>query len=485
MQLFPLFANVKDKAVLVVGGGDIAERKVRLVMAAGARVTVLAPHCVDTLHTLAQQGKIELVNDHYHARYINDKWLIIAATDKRPVNQVIATDALAQRILVNVVDDPELSSFQVPAIVDRSPLIIAISSSGAAPMIARRVREQLETLFDHSLGKLTQLAERYRQQIRTQQQNMGSRRRFYDWLVDGPVGQSLRQQHPAKAEELLLQALEQPSAPPPTGKVILVGAGPGDPGLLTLHALRALNRADVILYDRLVSQEILTLARRDAIQINVGKELGGPHHATQQSIHELMVEHALAGKTVIRLKGGDGFIFGRGGEELQYLQRHGVDYEVVPGITAALACAAYSGIPLTHRDHAQSVQFVTAHRKEDSSISEWQALCEPSQTLVVYMGLKQLGSLCSQLQQYGRAVDTPCALIENGSRSTQRTLVARLNTIYEYGITHQFNAPSLLIIGPVAALAHELHWYGEMIDHYNPSTIKNGCTETMQPLNAR
>lgn len=463
MQLFPLFANLKNKAVLVVGGGEIAERKVRLVMAAGAQVTVLAPRCVDVLQALAQQGRIELINDHYHARHIADKWLIIAATDKRPINQIIANDAQAKRILVNVVDDPELSSFQVPAIVDRSPLIIAISSSGAAPMIARRVREQLETLIDHSLGKLTQLADQYRQRIRSQQKDMGNRRRFYDWLVEGPVGQALRKQQTAQAEALLLQALDQAS-PTSTGHVILVGAGPGDPGLLTLHALRALNRADVILYDRLVSDDILNLARRDATQINVGKELGGPHHETQQRIHELMVEHALAGQTVVRLKGGDGFIFGRGGEELEYLKEHGISYEVVPGITAALACAAYSGIPLTHREHAQSVQFVTAHRKADTRISEWQNLCEPSQTLVVYMGLRQLGDLCAQLRQHGRAADTPCALIENGSRTVQRTLLARLDNIYAHGTAHEFHAPSLLIIGPVAALARSLHWYGEMID---------------------
>lgn len=469
MNLFPLFANLKQRAVLVIGGGEIAERKVRLVLAAGAQVTLVAPYVVDSLQELAKQGRITLIRERYQAPHLQGAWLIIAATDKRDVNQVIAQDAQEARILVNVVDDPELSSFQVPAIVDRSPLIIAISSAGSAPMLARRVREQLETMLDHSLGAISRLAQEYRSAIRRARPELGARRRFYDWLLDGPVGAALRSHQNEQARLSLESALQQPESPRATqGRVILVGAGPGDPGLLTLHALRALNRADVILYDRLVSDQVMELARRDAHRIFVGKQLGEDHHQTQNRIHQLMIEHARAGQTVVRLKGGDGFIFGRGGEELEYLAKHGIAFEVVPGITAAIACAAYSGIPLTHRDHAQSVQFVTAHRKSGHGIDDWNPLLDTSQTVAVYMGLQQILGFSHELVQRGRSATTPCALIENGSRPEQRTLLSTLESIAQDAQQHQFASPYILVIGQVATLGTTLSWYGELIDQLSP-----------------
>ncbi len=469
MTLFPLFANLRHRAVLVIGGGEIAERKVRLMLAAGARVSVVAPYAVDALQELARQERIVLYRERYQARHLDGAWLIIAATDDRPVNQRIAQDAQQARILVNVVDDPELSSFQVPAIVDRSPLIIAISSTGSAPMLARRVREQLETMMDHSLGALARLAHEYRGAIRRARPELGARRRFYDWLVDGPVGAALRGRRDEQARLALEHALQGPeTAQDGQGRVILVGAGPGDPGLLTLHALRALNRADVILYDRLVSDQVLELARRDATRIFVGKQLGEDHHQTQARIHALLVEHARAGRTVVRLKGGDGFIFGRGGEELEYLARHDVAFEVVPGITAALACAAYSGIPLTHRDHAQSVQFVTAHRQSGHAIQDWPPLLDPSQTVAVYMGLQQILRFSEELLLRGRDADTPCALVENGSRPEQRTLLSTLHNIARDAQQHEFKSPSILLIGKVATLGATLSWHGELIDLLSP-----------------
>ncbi|HRL21975.1 siroheme synthase CysG [Alcaligenes sp. SDU_A2] len=469
MTLFPLFANLKHRAVLVIGGGEIAERKVRLMLACGARVTVVAPHVVDTLQELARLERITLIAASYQTSHLNGAWLIIAATDQRTVNQRIAQDAQDARILVNVVDDPELSSFQVPAIVDRSPLIIAISSTGSAPMLARRVREQLETMIDHSVGALARLAHDYRSAIRRARPELGPRRRFYDWLMDGPVGAALRSQQGEQARQALEQGLHTPeSAQDKQGRVILVGAGPGDPGLLTLNALRALNRADVILYDRLVSDQVMELARRDATRIFVGKQLGEDHHQTQARIHGLMVEHARAGHTVVRLKGGDGFIFGRGGEELEYLAEQKVAFEVVPGITAAVACAAYSGIPLTHRDHAQSVQLVTAHRQSGHSIQDWNPLLDPTQTVAVYMGLQQILLFCDDLLLRGRDADTPCALVENGSRPEQRTLLSTLQRIARDARQHDFKSPAILIIGQVAALGASLSWYGELIDQFSP-----------------
>jgi uroporphyrin-III C-methyltransferase/precorrin-2 dehydrogenase/sirohydrochlorin ferrochelatase len=291
----------------------------------------------------------------------------------------------------------------------------------------------------------------------------GRRRRFYDWLLDGPVAAWLRKQWPDEAEAALIEGLARPESPA-RGSVTLVGAGPGDPGLLTLKGLRALNEADVVLYDRLVSEEVLALARRDAERIPVGKQPGENHHATQARIHALMVEHAQAGRRVARLKGGDAFIFGRGGEELEYLREHGVPYEVVPGITAALACAAYAGIPLTHREHAQSVRLVTAHCSEDEDKLDWDGLARGHQTLAFYMGVGQMGALSRRLVEHGRSGDTPVALVENGSRPEQRVVSGRLADLPALAARHAVRAPALLIVGEVAGLAPKLHWFGAYTD---------------------
>lgn len=459
MKLFPLFADLQGRRVLVVGGGEIAARKVQLLLEASADVLVGAPDIVPELAELAAQGRIRVVTGTFQPEWLDDAWLVVAATDDRSVNAAVSDAAQARRIFSNVVDDAELSSFQVPSIVDRSPLIVAISSSGVAPVLARRLRERVESLFDHSLGSLAGLAARYRPRIRERRPDLKQRRRFYDWLLDGPVASLLRQQQPAEAERLLKTELDSPQHVS-QGSVVLVGAGPGDPGLLTLKALRALNEADVILYDRLVSPAVLALARRDADRISVGKQLGEDHHATQSRIHTLMVKHAQAGRRVVRLKGGDAFIFGRGGEELEYLRARQVRYEVVPGITAALACAAYAGIPLTHREHAQSVRLVTAHCREDEDSLDWAGLAREHQTLAFYMGVGQLETLSARLISHGRSPSTPFALIENGSRPEQRVVTGRLDEVASVARSHAVRAPALLVIGEVAALARELHWFG-------------------------
>jgi len=463
MNVFPLFAHLAGRRVLVVGGGPVAERKVGLLLQARAHVVLGAPATTPGLTQLARQNKIQLVDDVFHDAWLDGVWLVIAATDDRPLNRRIADLCEQRRIFINVVDDAVLSSVQVPAIVDRSPITIAISSAGKAPMLARRLRERIETLCDHSLGPLAALAGKYRKAIQKHVPGLRQRREFYDWLADGPVGAAIRARRPEQAESMLEHALLRPR-PEGGGLVMLVGAGPGDPGLLTLNALRALNRADVILHDRLVSPEILSLARRDALLVPVGKSPGEDHDATQDHIHQTLLAQARAGRCVVRLKGGDPMIFGRGGEELEFLHRHGVRYEVVPGITAALACAAYAGVPLTHRRHAQSVRFVTAHNQCDSDSTDWHALAQESQTLAFYMGVGRLQALAGNLIAHGRAASTPFALVENGTRADQRVLTGTLGELPGLARLHRFKAPSLLLLGQTTALADTLHWFGARVD---------------------
>lgn len=463
MPLFPIFADLHRRPVLVVGGGEVAERKVQALLEAGADITLGSPTLTAELAELAAQGRLRHLPGNFEPAWMDGCWLVIAATNDGPLNAAVAVEAERRRIFANVVDDPERCSFQVPSIVNRDPIQIAISSGGTAPVLARRLRERLESLMDHSLGALARLAASERPLIRARLPNLRRRRDFYDWLLDGPVAALLRQAKPDAARETLQAALEH-EHPPLPGSVVLVGAGPGDPGLLTLKALRALNEADVILYDRLVSPEILALARRDAARISVGKRLGGNHDATQDSIHAQMREHARAGRKVVRLKGGDAFIFGRGGEELSALRDDGIAFEVIPGITAALACAAYSGIPLTHRDHSQSVRLVTAHSAHSDDTLDWRGLAAERQTLAFYMGVGQLETLSERLIKYGRAADTPCALVENGSLPSQRVLPTTLERLATDARQHGIQAPALLIVGEVAGLAGKNAWFGTLLE---------------------
>ncbi|GAB2624729.1 siroheme synthase CysG [Novilysobacter erysipheiresistens] len=457
-SLFPLFADLRGRRVLVVGGGAVARRKVAALLDAGARVTVGAPQLEPGLAEWAAQGRIECRLGRFDPNWLDRMWLAIAATDHGPSNRAVATAAEARRVWVNVVDDAELSSFQVPARVERGPLQIAISSGGGAPMLARALRERLETQLDESLGALAELLTRHRGRIRARFVDIGARRRFFDRALSGRLPALLRRGDLDDAERELDRAL---AATPTgsTGSVALVGAGPGNPGLLTLRGLRLLNEADVILHDRLVSAEVLALARRDAELVEVGKQ-AGDHHTPQAGIHALMLEHARAGRRVVRLKGGDPFVFGRGGEELQVLRAHGIDYEVVPGITAGLACAAYSGIPLTHRDHAQSVRLLTAHCKDSHDSLDWPALAAERQTLAVYMGVAALADFGARLIAHGRDPATPFALVENGSRPEQRVVTGTLAKLGETAYAHGVQSPALLIVGEVATLAGELHWFG-------------------------
>jgi len=463
-RLYPLFADLRGRIVLVVGGGAVAARKIVALLSAGAQVRVGAPALEHALQELAARGEIVHLNGVFQHDWLHEAWLVVAATDDRAVNRAVASAAEEHRVFVNVVDDAELSSFQVPSLVERGPLQVAISTGGAAPMLARHLREKLEAQLDESWAALTELLARHRQRIRSRFPVMAARRRWFERVLAGPLQALLRQRQPLRAEHALFAALSEQSDDNVRGSVALVGAGPGDPGLLTLRGSRLLNEADVILHDHLVSAEVLALARRDAERVDVGKHAGSDpatnESATQERIHALMLGYARAGRRVVRLKGGDPFVFGRGGEELEFLRAHAIDYEVVPGITAALACAAYAGVPLTHRDHAQSVRLLTAYRKGGDDDLDWRALAADRQTLAVYMGVAGLERLRARLLEHGRAPGTPFALVENGSRPEQRVVTGTLAQLPELARAHSVRSPALLILGEVASLAGTLHWFG-------------------------
>ncbi|HRQ65601.1 MAG TPA: siroheme synthase CysG [Xanthomonadaceae bacterium] len=458
MALYPFFADLADRAVLVVGAGVVAARKMAPLLAAGARVRLVADGLGDSVADRVARGQVDHVGRSFTPQLLEDVWLVIAATGDAALNARVREAAEARRVFCNVVDDAAQCSFQVPAVVERGALVVAISSGGAAPVLARQIRARIEGLLDDSLGALAALMGRWRERIRARLPALSARRRFLESLADGQVGLLLRRGRAGDAEKALAAALDAADQAP-SGFVSLVGAGPGDPGLLTLKAQRRLQEADVILHDRLVSREVLALARRDADVIDTGKR-AGQACTPQARIHTLLLAHAQAGRRVVRLKGGDPFIFGRGGEELAFLRKHGIDCEVVPGITAAVACGAYAGIPLTHREHAQSVRLVTAHCKDSLDTLDWRALAEERQTLAVYMGVAGLEGLRERLLAHGRDPFTPFAIVENGSRPEQRVITGTLAELPERARLFAVRSPALLILGEVAALAQDLHWFG-------------------------
>ena len=458
MDYFPAFHNLRGLPVLVVGGGDVAARKIALLRQAGARVDVIASSLNRELATLAGSGDIRHCATLYISASLADYTLIIAATDDEATNARVAEDARAVNRPVNVVDAPELCSFIMPAIVDRSPIQIAISTGGAAPVLARRIRTAIESLLPARLGRVAELSSRFRQRVKARFSSLTERRRFWEALFDSPLVERLMTVEERAAEALFERSLDDVSVSA-RGEVFLVGAGPGDPELLTLKALRLLQAADVVLYDRLVAPAIVALARRDAEKIYVGKAKS-EHALPQDEINALLVKLAGEGRRVCRLKGGDPFVFGRGGEELEALAAAGIAFQVVPGITAATGCAAYAGIPLTHRDHAQSVVFVTGHGKDGAVHPDWRLLAQPKQTVVFYMGLGSLPRLTRELQAHGRAADTPAAIVESGTCEHQRVLTGTLATLPQLALGAQIGAPALIIVGEVVALHETLAWFG-------------------------
>ncbi|MGL6464257.1 siroheme synthase CysG [Aeromonas hydrophila] len=457
MDYLPIFCRLDNKPVLLVGGGEVAERKARLLLDAGAQLTVVAPELDPELAELAANGSIEWLAGEFAPQQLTGKWLVVAATDRREVNALVYQSANQAGIFANVVDDPKRSSFIMPSIIDRSPLMVAISSGGKAPVLARLLREKLEALLPQHLGAVAAFAGSLRERVKARFASMGERRRFWERLLGADrLGQALARGDSASANQLAdsLFADENQSG----GEVVLVGAGPGDPGLLTLHALRQMQQADVVVYDRLVSDEVMGLVRRDAKRIFVGKQAGN-HCVPQEGINQLLLDEAKKGQRVVRLKGGDPFIFGRGGEELETLVGSGIGFQVVPGITAASGCAAYAGIPLTHRDHAQSVRFVTAHGKGGAQDLDWPLLAKDKQTLVFYMGLSSCATIREQLLTHGKAGDTPVALIERGTQPSQRVIRGTLDQLPELAVGVE--SPALIMVGSVVTLADQLAWFGQ------------------------
>ncbi|MFC8749906.1 siroheme synthase CysG [Pseudomonas oryzihabitans] len=457
MDYLPLFHKLDGRPVLVIGGGDIALRKSVLLAEAGALITLVAPEIEPEVRAFveAQGGSCRV--ERYAADHLAGHCLVIAATDDDEVNERVSHDAQALGLPVNAVDAPKLCTVIFPAIVDRSPLVIAISSGGDAPVLARLVRAKLESWIPATYGQLAQLAQRFRARVKTRFADLQARRIFWEEVFQGEVAEKVFSGQPQAAEQLLEAKLTSETATF-RGEVYLVGAGPGDPDLLTFRALRLMQQADVVLYDRLVAPTILDMCRRDADRIYVGKRRA-EHAVPQDDLNRLLVKLAREGKRVLRLKGGDPFIFGRGGEEIEELAAEGIPFQVVPGITAASGCAAYAGIPLTHRDHAQSVRFVTGHLKDGSADLPWTDLVAPGQTLVFYMGLVGLPTICEQLIAHGKDPATPAALVQQGTTLNQRVFTGTLQDLPQLVAEHEVHAPTLVIVGEVVALREKLAWF--------------------------
>jgi uroporphyrin-III C-methyltransferase/precorrin-2 dehydrogenase/sirohydrochlorin ferrochelatase len=457
MDFLPLFHNLKNAPVLVIGGGEVALRKARLLVDAGAIPRVVTREALDEVSALVARQGGELHLRDYREEDLDGVCLVVAATDDEPLNALVSRQAKARGIPVNVVDAPELCSVIFPAIVDRSPLMVAVSSGGDAPVLARLIRARIETWIPAAYGQLAGLAKKFRSRVKAALPDVQQRRVFWEEAFQGQIAESLFAGKSAEAERLL-EAKLAGSSVKALGEVYLVGAGPGDPDLLTFRALRLMQQADVVLYDRLVAPAIIELCRRDAERIYVGKQRA-EHALPQEQINRRLVELAKEGKRVLRLKGGDPFIFGRGGEEIEELAAEGIPFQVVPGITAASGCSAYAGIPLTHRDYAQSVRFVTGHLKDGSCDLPWQDLVAPGQTLVFYMGLVGLPVICEQLMRHGRGADTPVALVEQGTTVNQRVITGTLADLPQRVAEQSVRAPTLVIVGEVVKLRDKLAWF--------------------------
>ncbi len=450
MDYLPIFMNVKGRLCLVVGAGEVGRRKAGVLLDAGAAVRVVAPDA-------DRVEGVEAIKARFEENHLEGVTLVIAATDDRSVNQRVSELARQRGIPVNVVDDPELCSFIMPAILDRSPLMVAFSSGGASPVLTRMMRGKLESVIPQNYSRLAAFAERFREQVKQRVSNPAKRRIFWENTLDGVVAEKVLTGDEASAEAMLTQMLADEDNIV-RGEVYLVGAGPGDPDLLTFRALRLMQKADVVVYDNLVSKPIVEMTRRDAERIFVGKKRAD-HTLRQEEINELLVRLARQGKRVLRLKGGDPFIFGRGGEEIETLAAEGIAFQVVPGITAASGVASYAGIPLTHRDYAQSCMFVTGHLKDGTMNLDWDALARPKQTVVVYMGLHGLDTLCGELIAHGMPDTTPIAIVQQGTTQNQRVVTGSLATLPGIAAVEKLQAPTLIIIGGVVELREKLQWF--------------------------
>ncbi|PLC56413.1 siroheme synthase CysG [Photobacterium carnosum] len=454
MDYLPIFTDLKRRPCLVVGGGNSAWRKTRMLLKAGADVGVIATKLNADFTAAIAANQIRFVGDTFSPANLDGIFLAIAATPHKALNALVYQSANQRQVLVNVVDDTQRCSFIVPSIVDRSPIIVAISSSGKAPVLARLLRQKLEATLPQHLGKMATIAGGFRDYLATQLSTFSSRRAFWEQAFNGRFADLVAVGRHSEAQQALEQQLQQHT--PLVGQVALIGAGPGDAGLLTLRGLQLMQQADVVLYDYLVSDEVMALVRRDAELVCVGKKAGF-HSVPQEQTNRLIVEYAQQGKRVVRLKGGDPFVFGRGAEELEVLAEAGIDFQVVPGITAAAGATAYAGIPLTHRDYAQTAMFITGHLKPDGKQLDWSTLARGNQTLVIYMGLMKSSHIQQQLLDHGRAPDTPIAIIERGTQATQKVLTGQLHELAD--LAQHAASPSLIVVGEVVKLSHKLAWF--------------------------
>ena len=459
MDHLPIFINVRQNPCLVIGGGDIALRKINLLIKAQAKVDCLSPLFCEGITNLSQNGDVNLIQKRFESDDIKDYAIIIASTDDSSVNALISKSAKKARIPVNVVDSPELSSFIMPSIVDRSPVIIAVSSAGRAPVLARIIRAKLETVIPSAYGVLAEIAGEYRQKVKDRFSKIKDRRAFWESIFSGVIAEKVFSGRINEAKDDIDKQLKRASEIE-LGEVYLVGAGPGDPDLLTFKALRLIQQADVVLYDRLVSKGVMELVRRDSELIYVGKKGGSQESTRQIDINDQLVELAKSGKRVCRLKGGDPFIFGRGGEEIESLSEHGIPFQVVPGITAASGCSSYAGIPLTHRDYSQSCRFVTAHLKNGTTNLPWDEFVIDQQTIVFYMALSGATYICQKLMEHGMDKDMPIAIIEKGTMPEQKVYISSLTKLPDLLATEDIHAPTLMIVGEVVKLNEKLNWYG-------------------------
>jgi len=460
MEHLPIFINLRQKPVLVVGGGDIALRKINLLIKAQASVNCLSPLFCDGIASLSADKSVNLIQKSFEPDDIKNYSIIIASTDDSLVNSSISELAKKANIPVNVVDSPELSSFIMPSIVDRSPVIIAVSSAGKAPVLARIIRAKLETVIPSAYGLLAEIAGEYRQKVKNRFSNIKDRRAFWESAFSGVIAEKVFSGRINEARGDIEEQLEN-SVEIDLGEVYLVGAGPGDPDLLTFKALRLIQQADVVLYDRLVSKGVMELVRRDSELIYVGKKGGSDESTRQEDINEQLVKLAKSGKRVCRLKGGDPFIFGRGGEEIESLSEHGIPFQVVPGITAASGCSSYAGIPLTHRDYSQSCRFVTAHLKNGTTNLPWEEFVIDQQTIVFYMALSGANYICQKLMEHGMDKNMPIAIIEKGTMPEQKVYISSLTKLPDLLAKENIHAPTLMIVGEVVKLNEKLNWYGD------------------------
>ncbi len=459
MEFLPVFFNLRGQACLVVGGNEIAARKAALLLQAGAQVSVAATTLAPAFEALSSAHQLQHLPLEFESAMLSGKTLVISAHEDDTINLAVSEAARAQKIPVNVVDQPDLCSFILPSIIDRSPILVAVSSGGASPVLARLLRARLETLIPSAYGRLSSLAGQFREKVKARFTRSDTRRKFWEKVFQGPIAEMVfaGQDHAARlALETLIAAETETTQP--MGEVYLVGGGPGNPDLLTFRALRLMQQADVVVHDNLVTPAVLDMARRDAERIYVGKQRNN-HALPQEGINELLVRLAKEGKRVLRLKGGDPFIFGRGGEEIETLAQHGVPFQVVPGITAASGVSSYAGIPLTHRDHAQACIFVTGHLKDGTMDLDWEMLARPRQTIVIYMGLLGLPTLCAQLVAHGLNANTPAAIVQQGTTSKQRVLTGTLGTLPGLAADAHLQPPTLIIVGSVVSLHHKLQWF--------------------------